>query len=432
MKKVRIGDFLHRVKETIIIQDTEEYKRVTIKSKNQGIYLRNSALGKDIGTKKQFIISKGQFLLSKIDARFGAFGIVPENLDKAIITGNFWAYEVDKNVIDIELFNIFVSSKNFIEICSQASSGTTHRKYLDEKKFLNFEIDFPPLEEQKTIIKSYKKKNDCNILIQSEIQTQQELLKKLRQSILQEAIEGKLTKEWREKNPDVEQASVLLEKIKQEKEQLIKEKKIKKQKPLPPISEDEVPFEIPDSWVWCRLGDVITNIKGGGTPSKHNPAYWNGNIPWASVKDLKGNELFKTKDYITENGLNNSSSNLIEKDNLIISTRMGLGKILFNKINIAINQDLKALFIDFINKKHFFYTYKTYSILGRGTTVDGIRQEVLLGYLYPLPPLQEQKEIVKKIENLFAICDKLEIEIQSSKKSSEQLIQAVLKEAFEK
>lgn len=259
---------------------------------------------------------------------------------------------------------------------------------------------------------------------------QRSLILKLRQRILQDAIEGKLTKHWREQNPDIEPARDLLKRIQAEKEHLIKEKKIKKQKALPVISEDQKPFELPDSWEWTRLGNVIDDIKGGGTPSKANPDYWNGGIPWASVKDLNSKDLTLTKDFISLDGLKNSSSNLIEKGNLIICTRMGLGKIAINRIDVAINQDLKALYINGINKKYFYNVYKTYDVIGSGMTVAGIRQEDLLKFLFPLPSLQEQIEIVKKVDNLFAICDELENQINISQTSAEELMQAVLKEAF--
>jgi hypothetical protein len=157
MRKVKIGDFLTRVKDVVILDDDTEYKRVTIKTKGRGVYLRDREIGKNIGTKRQFLIKKGQFLLSKIDARYGAFGIVPEELDNAIITGNFWTYEVDKNDVNIEWFNYFVSTEQFIEICEKTSSGTTNRKYLNENQFLNFELILPEMEEQEIVIEKLRK-----------------------------------------------------------------------------------------------------------------------------------------------------------------------------------------------------------------------------------------------------------------------------------
>ena len=102
------------------------------------------------------------------------------------------------------------------------------------------------------------------------------------------------------------------------------------------------PYKLPDGWKWTRLGDVADFI-GGGTPDKSNHDYWNGIIPWASVKDIKGKFLFSTEDTITEIGLKESASNLCEKEGLILVTRIAPGKAIISKIQTAINQDLKII-----------------------------------------------------------------------------------------
>ncbi len=112
-------------------------------------------------------------------------------------------------------------------------------------------------------------------------------IEKTRELILQLAVQGKLT----EQNPNDEPASELLKKIKKEKEKLIAEGKIKKQKELPPIKGEEKPFELPKGWVFERIGNIILELKGGGTPSKNNSSFWNGEINWASVKDLKSTNI---------------------------------------------------------------------------------------------------------------------------------------------
>lgn len=222
--KVNIGSFLKRRKDSVEIENSIVYKRITIKTKHQGIFLRDEVKGSLIGTKLQFTVKKGQFLLSKIDARLGAFGIVPDILDGGIITGNFWAFDVDKKKVNIEWFNLFTSSGNFYEICNKASSGTTHRKYLDETKFLNFEIDLPDIDEQNEFIIKYNEYRNKFYYLENEINHQQTYLQQLRQSILQEAVQGKLTQQ----NPTDEPASKLLERIKAEKQQLIATGKLKK------------------------------------------------------------------------------------------------------------------------------------------------------------------------------------------------------------
>ena len=226
----------------------------------------------------------------------------------------------------------------------------------------------------------------------------------LRQSILQAAVQGKLVLQ----NPQDEPASELLKRIQTEKSHLIKNGKIKKEKPLPSVSEEEKPYDLPDGWEWCRLGNVILQNIGGGTPSKSVSEYWNGDVPWASVKDLSGKYLSSTRDRITKKGLLNSTSNLIPSGNVIVCTRMGLGKISINTIKLAINQDLRALFVSkYINIHYFIYYYQGLSIVGSGMTVKGITIDELNNLFFPLPPLAEQQRIVAKVDELMTLCDEL-------------------------
>ncbi|RKD98721.1 restriction endonuclease subunit S [Marinifilum flexuosum] len=258
--------------------------------------------------------------------------------------------------------------------------------------------------------------------------------KELKGLILQLAIQGKLTAQWRNTVGTRHgvsannNAKALLEQIKAEKAQLIKDKKIKKEKALPPISQEEIPFELPESWEWEKIGNVIIQIKGGGTPSKNNQKYWNGDLPWASVKDLKqGKYIESTIDYISNEGLNNSSSNLIPIGNLIICTRMGLGKICINKIPITINQDLKALTLpDQIENDFFYNYYNTLNIKGTGVTVAGIKQSELLNFLIPIPPLAEQKAIVQIVDTLFKEVEALENLTQKRVQLKEDFITSAL------
>ena len=169
--------------------------------------------------------------------------------------------------------------------------------------------------------------------------------------------------------------------------------------------------DVPENWVWVRLGDIILYDLGGGTPSKQEDTYWvNGNIPWMTVKDYPKTSIFvsDTLEHITEKGLNNSSTNLIVNNSIIVCTRVGLGKICINEVPVAINQDLRALFLPCcINKMFFIHFYKTVLVEGKGTTVKGIKRDELLNFLIPLPPLAEQHRIVAKLEKLLPLCDGL-------------------------
>ena len=155
---VKIGNFLKRNKTPIDIENGFIYKRVTIRSKNNGVDLRDFENGENIGTKKQFVIKEGQFLVSKIDARNGAFGVVPNIVDKGIITGNFWTYDVDYSIINPYFLSLITTTSSFIKFCENASNGTTNRHYLQEKLFLDQQIPLPTIKEQNRIVANYNAK----------------------------------------------------------------------------------------------------------------------------------------------------------------------------------------------------------------------------------------------------------------------------------
>jgi len=153
-------------------------------------------------------------------------------------------------------------------------------------------------------------------------------------------------------------------------------------------------------WKTSKLDDVLISIIGGGTPSKSRPEYWHGDIPWASVKDMADDKfrLSATKDYITQEGLDNSATNLIPKGTVITATRMGLGRCFINQVDMSINQDLKALIPnDKINNDFLLWLVVSKSSelenLGTGTTVKGIRLEDLRSLEFLLPPLPTQQKI---------------------------------------
>jgi len=248
-------------------------------------------------------------------------------------------------------------------------------------------------------------------------------VKKLRELILELAVRGKLVPQ----DPNDEPASKLLKRIQAEKAKLIAEGKLKKEKPLAPIAEEEKPFELPEGWEWVRFSEFVLSIMSGGTPSKNKSEYWNGSIPWASVKDLNVEKyLEKTEDHITKEGLI-AGSKLANKGDLIICTRMGLGKIAIAAVDVAINQDLKSLKLtSFLSIDYFIKFYSTLKIAGSGMTVAGIRQEELLGYCVPLPPLAEQHRIVAKVDELMALCDQLEQQHSNAQEAHETLVSHLL------
>lgn len=144
----RIGDILTRHKTPVAVEDDVTYKQVTIRTNYKGVVLRGTQSGATIGTKNQWRVSAGQFILSRIDARNGAFGIIPEELEGAIVTNDFLAFDINEDEVERDFFNVFLQSPVFLEACIKASRGNTNRKRVDEGFFLNYAVNLPPLAEQ--------------------------------------------------------------------------------------------------------------------------------------------------------------------------------------------------------------------------------------------------------------------------------------------
>ena len=154
----RIGSFLVKSKDIIEIQDDVEYKQVTIKINNGGVVPRNNGetiLGSKIGTKRQHVVHVGQFIMSKIDARNGAYGIVPAELEGAIVTNDFPVFDVDTSKIIPQFLVLVSTTEKFVEFARKCSSGTTNRKRIDIDAFLNQQIPLPSIEEQAAILSGY-------------------------------------------------------------------------------------------------------------------------------------------------------------------------------------------------------------------------------------------------------------------------------------
>lgn len=191
---------------------------------------------------------------------------------------------------------------------------------------------------------------------------------------------------------------------------------------------------LPGHWEWTKLGDVVTKIIGGGTPSKNKPQYWEGDIPWLTVKDMRTRRPADAIDHISEKAVEESSTNIIPEDTVIIATRIGLGKVIRVPYKAAINQDLKALVVPpEIDKGYLEYWFvsKTQYLesIGSGTTVKGIRLEQLRGLDFPLAPPEQQKRIVAKIEELFSHIDAGIEALKNAKQLLKQYRQSVLKAA---
>lgn len=226
----------------------------------------------------------------------------------------------------------------------------------------------------------------------------------LKASILQYAIQGKLVEQRAEEGTGEE----LYQQIQAEKQRLIQEKKIKKEKPLAEISEDEVPFDIPESWKWVKVGNV-GSWSSGATPSRTNPAYYGGIIPWLKTGDLNDGFIKKIPEFITDWALEKTSVRLNPVGSVLMAMYGAtIGKLGILDISATTNQACCACIpYEGIHNKYLFYYLmsmrRSYIGMAEGGAQPNISKEKIVNSLIPLPPLAEQKRIVAKIEELLPL-----------------------------
>ena len=231
----------------------------------------------------------------------------------------------------------------------------------------------------------------------------------LKNSILQLAIQGKLV----EQRPEEGTAEELFARIQKEKQRLIKEGKIKKEKFLPEITEDEKPFEIPESWKWVRVGNC-GSWGAGATPSRTNSEYYGGTIPWLKTGDLNDGVIVEIPEYITELALEKTSVRLNPVDSVLMAMYGAIiGKLGILAIEATTNQACCACipYEGVYNKYLFYYlmaSRASFIKMGEGGAQPNISKEKIVNAMMPLPPFAEQKRIVAKIEELLPYIDRYE------------------------
>ena len=289
-------------------------------------------------------------------------------------------------------------------------------RYSRHYKFIKDEaIPIPPLQEQKRIVEKIEGLMPLVDEYEKNWQKIEEFNKKfpedMKKSLLQEAIKGKLV----EQRPEEGTGEELYKLIQKEKKQLIEDGKIKKQKPLPEIAEDEIPFDIPETWKWVRLGEII-NFKMGKTPPRSELQWWAPEIPWVSISDMiEDGIITETKEGISREALEQKfSNNISTKGTLLMSFKLTVGRVSILNIDAVHNEAIISIYPIIDNDDAFkFYLFKILPFITQfGETKNAIKGKTLNStslnnLLLPLPPLQEQKRIVERLEELLPLCDKL-------------------------
>jgi len=334
--------------------------------------------------------------------------------------------------VDLKFYHILFNELKD-EIVRNTKAGTS-KEAIGLGSFGKYQLPYFDIDIQIEIKNRFIKSEEIKSDLSNELNYQVDLVKKLRQQLLQDAVQGKLV----EQNPKDEPASELLKKIKTEKVKMISEKKLKKEKDLPTIKPAEIPFEIPDNWVWCRLGEICKKVTDGfhNTPKKLNEGkiyisathIREDGIKWSDclyVSEKDHQELFK-KAYpkkgeilITNRGAGCSTPVIIDIDEEFSFQNAAL---------IGFNQELIC------NKYLFYFILKSRDEIMR-TFVNGGLQPMLSNVVLstipiPLPPLAEQNRIVQKLDELMQYSNDLEASIKQSQSQNEKLLQQVLREAL--
>lgn len=359
-------------------------------------------------------IIKTEDVYITVAGTIGRVGKIPPELDGANLTEN-----ADRLVFSNINQDWLIQTLDSPLIKMQIAEATTKvgQPKLAIKRIQELHIPLPPLAEQKRIVakieellpyidcyeKALSKLEDFNKRFPGDMQ----------KSVLQMAIQGKLV----EQRPEEGTGEELYTQIQAEKQSLIKSGKIKKEKPLPEISEDEIPFDIPDSWRWVRIGSLF-NVGTGMTPLKSEPKFYqNGTIPWVTSSLTADRYVTKSDNYITDYALNNTSLSVYKKHTLVIAmygqgkTRGQIAELL---IDATINQACAALENivynqNFINYIYFYFKFN-YEVLRKkaeGTSQPNLNLNKIKETIVPIPPLAEQKRIVQKLEQILPLCEKL-------------------------
>jgi type I restriction enzyme S subunit len=333
---------------------------------------------------------------------------------------------------------------NFLraDIVKKTATGTS-KLAINQTNFGAYKLLYFDHDHQLIFRDKIEKINSISESFSLGLAEQLSLLKQLRQAVLQEAIEGKLTADWRKKNPKLingeNHASKLREKIKAEKERLIKEGKIKKEKLLPLITDAEKTFDLPEGWVWCRLGEVAFGFeygssakskKDGKVPVLRMGNLQNGHIDWVDLVYTSSDteiekHLLKYNDLLFNR---TNSRELVGKTALYEKD----GKIIYAGYIVRFHMcgNINPKYTNFIMNSSFHRCWCN-EVKADALGQSNINATKLRDYRYPLAPIAEQQAIVERVDKLMTMISELEKQVTERKDKSERLMQSVLREAFE-
>ncbi len=360
------------------------------------------------GYHDEYLIDKPTLIIGRVGFYCGCVHL---STGKAWVTDNAFITTFSEKNININFLKWLLIASDLGK-----NDNATAQPVVSGKKIYPLVVALPPLSEQVRIV---EKLGQILPLVEEYGKNEEKLSKlnstlpdKIKQSILQHAVQGKLVPQ----NPSDKPASELLKRIKAEKEQLIKDGKIKKEKPLPPITEDEIPFQIPNSWEWVNLDSITAQIHYGYTASAENC----GKAKLLRITDIQNNRvLWKNVPFCSISDDNLIKYKLQNRDILIARTGGTIGKTYIvndlNEIAVFASYLIRAIPLNSVNEKYikifmesplYWEQLKGYSM---GTGQPNVNGQSLSKLIIPLPPLAEQQRIVTKVEELLAIVESLKV-----------------------
>lgn len=421
MKMVKLGDLLCESK--IESTNPDPNRRITVRLFMKGVEKRPFEAGVEGGT-KYYTRRAGQFIYGKQNLFKGAYGIIPEELDGYDSSSDIPAFDVREDCLPEWIYYWFKQG-NYYQKLEAIATGTGSRR-IQPSRLLEIKIPLPDIDEQRAMLRKVTEAEVKFQTLNMELERQSALLGKLKQSILQDSVQGKLVKQ----DPNEEPAQVLLEKIKKEKQKLIVEGKQKKEKELPPINTEDIPFELPEGWLWCRLADIATIKSRLVDPSLYSEYFQVGPD---SIE--KGTGKLISERNVLEAGVT-SWNHLFYSNHIIyskirpnlskawIATKEGLCSADMYPIQSHI--DINYLHSYILSEPFLLQVVKT----DNRVKMPKINQDELNKVMVPVPPLREQKRISQKLIELRDATDTIEFEIYNAKKKVDQLTQSILREAF--
>ena len=424
-KKVKIGDFLTEREGRYKPDDSKisKYKRLDKIDFSGTIHISDKPTKTDM-----IIVHSGDLVISGINVAKGAVAVYQGD-EPVCATIHYSSYTFDSSKVDLDYFKYFVKSPAFIVALQKQVKGGIKTE-IKPRHLLPLEISIPDLQTQQEIVKKISLQLKKTEQLSVEIESQKNCIKQLRQNILQEAIEGKLTAVWRKQNPVQKgnpdyDAEALFKQIQKERNNE------KKHKELTPITDEEKIFEIPNGWKWVRLGEIINLLSGRDfEPSEYNDKQ-------------KGTPYITGASNFGENGIIinrwTETPKCIAKfgDLLLVCKGSGYGTLAyadFKEAHIArqvmsittVSELISLKYIEFILRANFQYLKSQ----GKGL-IPGIDRETVLNICAGLPSLLEQEEIVKSVEKHLQTVSDIESQISEREQLAKQLMQSILKDAFE-